>query len=281
VPEDPPCDRADLPAQLFARTIVPIAEHNPVELDLLARRFPALVPFPEDKHPNSGKASGYRNLAQYRGRSAEGNRRSMANLVREVKSMSEPSKMPVVIPGIPTPEIKTMKPPRVPGIRTMRGKFLKRVLAKDEYDLFVETWNDLWRAHKDEWDQPEDRIDAHAICMETVVMFRLEIARKERPAMYSEDAYNASSRRMQTARDNLAARRASRINSKAGGTSGDKNIMVFLSREDRVDDVKVKQVINSAQQDQEAFLKRTHNQQSFNELMAIEDEPSATEEEDQ
>ena len=84
---------------------------------------------------------------------------------------------------------------------------VKAVLNKEELKIFlteVEQWVD---SHPD-WSAKEDIEDIHGIAMEKVIQFRLLLKRKRTPRANIEKDYNSSVYRMQTFRQNLAARRA-------------------------------------------------------------------------
>ena len=146
------------------------------------------------------------NLAQYRGRTVEGQKRALANLTsREKSHVSETATPPELSPQLPVPVIPTDRPPVAP-IDAMRVKYLRVCLTKEEYDLYLLNWKDWFEGHPD-YVMIEDRLDVETICMETVNQFRINMMRQRYPNRDYDNSYNQSYRRMQQARDNLAARR--------------------------------------------------------------------------
>ena len=74
--------REQLPTTLFPVLTVRIDEHDPAELDLLCAQQQRLAKLPAGLSlPRRRQLCG---LAQYRGRSAEGNRKSLLNLRRRI-----------------------------------------------------------------------------------------------------------------------------------------------------------------------------------------------------
>lgn len=254
--EDPPVGREDLPVSLWPHR-VSVGAANPVELDLLAKRTPKTVPFPEDKHPNEGVAKGYRNLAQYRGRSEEGNRKSMANLRRKVKLAH--NKPPEIPESMPRPNVPAKKPPKPPGMATLKGRNLRAVMSQEEWDLFLETWIELYEGHAEDWDKPEDKIDVERICMETVVQFRMQSYERSRDKRFDPNAYHQSTIRQQQARQNLEARRADR-NRQKGTKSTTTNVLVSLGNSVQpVVKEKLKAIAEQEEEDMK-FLEATNKQ---------------------
>jgi len=120
------------------------------------------------------------------------------------------STTPPLLPApMPVPLIAIDAAPVV-SIDAIKAKYLRVVLSKDEYNLYVLTWKDWFDSHPD-YTIVEDRLDVETICMETVLQFRTNILRQRHPKADFDIAYNQSSRRLQQARENLAARRDIRI----------------------------------------------------------------------
>jgi len=76
--------RDELPDSLFPTMSAALRDHNAEELEQLAMRPQKLLPVPEDlPFPKRRQLAG---LAQFSGRSAGGNRKSLGNLRRRVKN---------------------------------------------------------------------------------------------------------------------------------------------------------------------------------------------------
>lgn len=110
---------------------------------------------------------------------------------------------------MPQPIISAERPP-VPLIEATKRKYLKSVLCKEEFDLFLLTWRQWFEGHSD-FTQPEDLADVHTLCMEEVIQFRLQVLGQRFPNRDYTNAYNQSFRRAQQARENLAAHRTDRM----------------------------------------------------------------------
>ena len=176
-----------------------------IELVTLSKQQQRLIPLPRRRSPE--RLEQLSRLAQYKGRSPEGNLRSLANLRR---CMENPlALVPVTIPPeLPQPKIPVELLP--PQISPMKKRYLKAVLTKEEYDLYAETWKQWMECHVTEYQHIEDEEDVHTICMETVLQFRINLLRVSKPTADYSVEYNQSFRRMQQARENLAARRVDR-----------------------------------------------------------------------
>lgn len=224
-PENVPV--SDLPETLFPQGVcIPLAQYSPAELEALAARPQTIKEMPADW--SESKKRQMRGLAQYGGRSAAGNKRSLSNLPRKLKMDNLDPVNLVASPTAPTvPEgaklpadvqIPTMIP-KVPVRHTILGKYLRRVLSQEEARLYEETYIEWMTAHP-EYDMPEDRDDLMTICMETVKMFRFEAIERQNPKTDTSEKYNQAARRKQQARENLMARRRDRNdpkNKKPGG----------------------------------------------------------------
>ncbi|MCL2641599.1 MAG: hypothetical protein FWD53_12185 [Phycisphaerales bacterium] len=208
--------RDDLPDSILPFKSRPIGW---IELVTLSKQPQRLVKLPRRKSPESLKP--LMRLAQYKGRSPEGNLRSLANLRRPMEPINL---IPVTIPPeLPQPKIPISLPP--PDIRSIKKRSLKAVLTKEEYDLYADTWKQWMERHAAEYQQIEDEEDVHTICMETVLQFRINLYRLAKPTADCGTEYNQSFRRMQQARENLAARRVDREGlGGLGGKGKGKNI---------------------------------------------------------
>lgn len=200
--------RDDLPDSLLPAKV---RATEGVELATLARRSLRLTPLPEGGYPE-GILKRMANLAPYKGRTLKGNEKSLANLRRR---MENPIPLvPVVIPpGLPQPNIPVAKLP--PEMDPIKKRYLKACLTKEEFDLYAMTWK-KWMEGHDDYNQVEDEEDVSTICMETVLQFRINLLRIAKPTADYSIEYNQSYRRMQQARENLAARRVDREGTAAG-----------------------------------------------------------------
>lgn len=212
-PDPRPAGRDDLPDCVVSAKTVPLGSYNLVELDDLAARPQRTLDVPQGVHP-PGVARRMQNLAQYGGRSLEGQRRSLANLRRRI---SEPvaNDAPQLPVHVPQPTVPTAV---VRQISAKKAGFLRSVLSKEEYDLYVLTWAEWFEANPD-YDQPSDVHDVETICMEAVIQYRVNLFRQRYPSRDYSNEYNQSYLRQQRAKENLAARRVDRVGV-AGGKGG-------------------------------------------------------------
>lgn len=206
VEEPRPQRREDLPKRIWPA--VERVAHRPDELDELASRPESLLPI-EDDDPHRRELKS--RLAQYKGRTPEGRRKSLANLTRWRKLVSDKDIVPTKRdPTIPAPRVP-MAFPKPPGPGTKRGRALRAVLSQDELDIYEEHWYEWMGAHADEYTEPEDFEDVRRICMEKVLQYRMEMEQMNRPTTDVAREYNQSVRRVQQARENLLARRSDRV----------------------------------------------------------------------
>lgn len=253
-PHDNPT-RDELPRSLFKYRFVPLRDSNPTELKILANQPQRLVPLPDGV--SDAKRRQLSGLAQYRGRSPEGNAKSLGNLPRVTKMDTNlgGANPPQIPEGMPKPNVPTAFP-QVPGLKTLTGKWARRVLSKEEHDLFVETWVKWFSAHP-EWDKPEDEDDVQTICMETVIMFRLQAAQANQPSLNISDPYNQSFKRKQRARENLTARRVDRVGTKANGGNTTMNIAVLAGQITPEQQAERQRRLKQDERDQLDFLEGT------------------------
>ena len=250
-----PVGRADLPDTLFPALTRPVRDHNPHELDVLACKPQRLVPLPEVIE-DEGKRRRMANLAQYAGRTRNGQRRALANLRRRQKMPEHQPVQPdpdVPAPRVPTPTRQELQ--QLPKHPPITGIWLKRVLQKDEHDVYVETWNEIWKAHRDEYTDPLDMQDVHTICLENAIQLRMLRIQNETPRRFSPKAYHDSAVRMQKARENLASRRVDRIGSKAHIRNLTQNNIAVLAGE--VNEKQVREIVEQDEAEQMAFLEGT------------------------
>lgn len=220
--------RDELPRTLFPVKRVPITVYRPDLYKKAVESEPTLRTTRNKQHAN---------LAPYRGRTPEGRRRSMANLRVPIK-MEEPTiQAPAkVAEGIPAPNVPTAIP-SVPPMSLAKGRFLRSVLSQQEYDLYIETWNRWLTTHREELISPEGKVacgdldDIHRICMEEVIMFRLDMLRLQYPAKYDKEYQNAF-KRQQKARENLFSRRRDRMVNKPTNNTTNINIAVMAGMTD-------------------------------------------------
>jgi len=228
----------DLPPTLFPRRHRPLREVDAEELERLAGRPQNIRPVPDAWKNATSKARGWANLAQFKGRTPEGRKRSLGNLPRRIRNVTTNANVPAV-PGAPEPEIP-MAFIEPPGLDTLRGRSIRATLSQEEFNLYRETWMRYMQAHKDDYSQPEDEDDLHRLCMETVIQWRLEMEQMHNGRLNIGTEYNQTIRRMQQARKNLAASRAARTAAKHGG--GSRTIVNIAVAAGTVDPTKVLEI---------------------------------------
>jgi len=153
---------------------------------------------------------------------------------------------------------------KVPDIRPMQLKFLRAMTSQDEYALFMEQWNRLWKAHGDEWVAEYDFDDVYKMVLEDVIMARWMLIRAKDPKQFSASEHKQAHERYQIARDNLDARKASR----AGGTgsrdtkTSTTNFNLALMMQQPAGEIieQRKVVLQKSESMVNGFLERTHNQ---------------------
>lgn len=185
-----------------------------------------MVDLPKGKYPPHVEKR-MQNLAQYKGRSLEGNKNSIANLKRPTKMPEKDTTLPAVSPRVPTPPV-TLQPPRVPPLNTVRGAALRDLMTQDQYAIYLAQWNELFEAHVNEWTLPEDKLDVHTICMEYVQEMLLRKMQFSNPSKDYSQSLNQCFNRMQTARENLAARKRDRDSSKNNSRAQGATIQVSI-----------------------------------------------------
>jgi hypothetical protein len=209
----------ELPSSLVPAKSVPMSQYNPEEALELADKPQRLLEVPKGKYP-PGVERRMKNLAQFGGRSREGTARSVANLRRYVRHMSN-KELKALPEGMPVPTKIETEIPIVPPASTIRGRALRVILSKEEYNLYLEEWERWMTAHGPEYDQVEDELDVHHICMESVMQYRISLLQHKHPTRDYTNAYNQSFLRQQKARENLDASRRARLDRKhSRGLSG-------------------------------------------------------------
>jgi hypothetical protein len=199
--------REDLPDSLVSAKTMALGQYNPIELRVLAARPQNLTEFPKGKYSPSTEKR-LRNLAQYRGRSPEGQRNALANLRRRMKIESD-SQPPALPPGTPTPEISLQIPPEN-YLSAIKKRYAKSVLSKEEYDLFMAEWVEWMTGHPELRESKADRDDVQKICMEKALQWRYQLLMASKPKEDFSGHYDESCKREADAKKSLAVRRLDR-----------------------------------------------------------------------
>ena len=154
-------------------------------------------------------------------------REAAANPAERKLIMSQaPATITPLPPGAVEPIVPTVAP-SVSQMHTIRGKWIRRVMFQDEYDLYMDTWSRWIKDHVDEWTTTDDLEDLHVICMETVAIFRVQAMRLQNPLVDTAEEYKRASLSMQRARENLAARRVDRVGTKDSRSGNVTNIAIL------------------------------------------------------
>lgn len=114
---------------------------------------------------------------------------------------------------------KAIQVPKVPGPESIRGRYLRTFLTTDEKQLYDDLWKEIMTAHVEDYTTPEDLMDVHMVCVESVLQCRLLVVQANTPAKYDARAFHESFNRLNKARENLASRRSDRQPGKKGGTT--------------------------------------------------------------
>ncbi len=109
--------------------------------------------------------------------------------------------------------------PTVEANKLLAGRWVRRILSQEEYDLYVNTWNKWLSEHKEDWVNQNDLRDLHVICMEIVREFRIELTQFRNPNVDYSDQLQKCDARMQKARQNLTARRVDHVGTKDKSSS--------------------------------------------------------------
>lgn len=101
--------------------------------------------------------------------------------------------------------------PTVPPERTVTGRHAKRVLCQEEYALYAAVWSE-WLADHPEFTAPGKCDDLHVVCMEGVLLHRINCLMACRPGQTARllDLYHRAWWRQQRARERLGATRNQR-----------------------------------------------------------------------
>lgn len=213
-----PLSRDQLPDDVFAKKNNYIRE-DPEEALRRALKPSKVIPIRDDLPASRRRSAMW--TVPFRGLSFDHRLKRMQTSENTFQSLNSlvpiPAAAPEVPEGMSKPPIPIAIPP-VQRINALTEKNLRLVMSKREYDMFVNTWVEWLTAHP-EWDQPEDIDDITQICMETVIMFRLQNAQSFKPNLDISEPFNQSFKRKQTARQNLTARRVDRVGTKANGGS--------------------------------------------------------------
>jgi hypothetical protein len=219
---DRPPTREELPSDLTGGKFIPLAHGSPLLLAIMARKKQKVVPLPDGL--SEKQLQRLRNLSQYnKGRSFEGQFRCLQAMGRRFirfKKMADITPAPKIPDNVPLPVVPTAMPD-MPHSHLARGRALKVCMSREEYDLYAETWITWFQAHAHEYLiplpdgreilAPEDEMDVHRICMETVNQYRIERMSQRQPSKDFSRQYDSSVSRMQKARENLNASRRLRM----------------------------------------------------------------------
>lgn len=199
--------REDLPDSLVSAKTMALGQYNPIELRVLASRPQKLKEIPQGKYSPSTEKR-LRNLAQYGGRSPEGQRKALANLRRRMKFDID-SQPPALPAGVPAAEVNLQIPPEN-YLSAIKKRYAKTVLSKEEYDLFMAEWIEWMTGHPELRECKADRDDVQKICMEKALQWRYQLLMTAKPSEDFSDHYNESCKREAEAKKSLAIRRLDR-----------------------------------------------------------------------
>jgi len=124
---------------------------------------------------------------------------------------------------------KVLQVPKVPGPESIRGRYLRTFLTTEEKQLYDDLWQEIMSAHVEDYTTPEDLMDVHMICVESVLQCRLLVIQANTPAKYDARAYHESFGRLNKARENLASRRSDRQPGRKSGTTVNIAVMAGMA----------------------------------------------------
>jgi hypothetical protein len=208
---------------------------------------PSALPIPQDI--SEGVRKRMKNLIQYSGKK----KRTSENADEFL------SEQPIPI-SVVKAEIMPDRMVDVPVVRTqgIEGTIMvpitmQAILRKDEFKVFVGEITEWMQSHPD-WTLKEDVDDIHGIAMEKVIQYRLLLDKRLHPRTDIDKDFHASHLRMQSFRQNLAARRADRISGKGAKVVNQTNIAIIASQldADKLGEMK-KRVERLNQEEDEAF----------------------------
>lgn len=127
-----------------------------------------------------------------------------------------------------------------------------RLLTAVEFMIYCEEMRG-WMADHDEWRAKEDIDDLNGIAMEKVIQFRLLSEKKSKKNFEIDKEFTSSKNREQIHRNNLGAKRASRIAEQRNVNNTTNNVVVLAGR---IDDNKLKQLrdINRAEEEKDSLM---------------------------
>ena len=110
-----------------------------------------------------------------------------------------------------------------------------------------------WVKDHEEWKVKEDIDDINGIAMEKVIQFRLLSEKKSKKNFEIDKEFTSSKNREQIHRNNLGAKRASRIAEQRNISNTTNNVVVLAGR---IDDNKLKQLrdINRAEEEKDSLM---------------------------
>ncbi|MEM8876062.1 MAG: hypothetical protein AAGD32_17595 [Planctomycetota bacterium] len=162
--------------------------------------------------------------------------------------------------AVPHPDVPTGLPVAVPE-RLLGSKHQRMVLFQDEYDFFIENWNDWFDGEgAQRFTHKEDRDDIETICLYKVLEFRALKVLAMHPDRDMSRSLAEYRKIIQKARENLAARRADRVGVQSSKDKPTVNIAVIAG----MPETQRKQVVNEKRAEELEALDKPTDTVNFN-----------------
>ena len=171
---------------------------------------------------------------------SKGVQKRMQNLVQYNKDKKKKDEDIVIEAEVLNIEDMSIEVPTLTKVEQNIPATIAAVLNQSELKLYVKEVSEWYTSHPD-WNAKEDIDDINTIAMEKVIQYRLLLAKKKRPSLDIEKDYSSSAYRVQTARQNLAARRSDRITKGKHGAGGQTNIAIIAGS---LDEGKMKMLVS-------------------------------------
>ena len=124
--------------------------------------------------------------------------------------------------------------------------YVKNLLSNAEFFLYVDELK-MWVKDHPDWNLKEDIDDLNGIAMEKVIQFRLLSDKKSKKSVDIDKEYNSSKNREMVHRNNLGARRATRVTEITKNTT----INNVVNIAGAIDDGKLKKLVAINQKEEE------------------------------
>lgn len=275
-----PQDLKDVPYEWLPKSIFPRMMHiETIGSDIVDRTCGKPTKTKDvPKNVSIGMQKRMSNLAQHKGRTVEGNRKSISNFRVRRKNLTKDIEKVEPTDKVPAPKIPTGLPTVSPD-QLLRSSYTKMVMSQEEYNIYMDEWNNWFNGvGGDRFTHHEDRRDIEKLCMLSVQQHRLyRRSNQNQDVDYTEQELKYH-RMEQECRKNLAARRVDRE-----GTANRNNNVTNIAMFSNVESDEIQQQIKKIDSEvNELFSGRSsrHNKSFIDALTSDELELDELEYED-